>query len=935
MKSRNPADVLASYHKFVATLLTTINRFNKIFKSGDENLQAARFFLMVEFYLNRSSLQTYDSVIKQISYQSLMEMNDIIKEFASILNNMKPIKINDLVMPYMGVPLPGFIKVCSHGHYPLFNESATLPKCPIENCESIPTSKTYFNGIIPYLVLALKDPITAKMMRVGPSKNDPSVIDSFAQGNLFKDRCFETAGKSDLHVYVSLFSDQFSLFTSATTKYNVIIALIDNLPQSERVKKNNRVTIYAYPTSHEEKNNLRDKVENINFDSRFPVGESDVSAFYMIIADHFKTLSDVGFHTYDANLKEMVRVYVHLQAFGGDIPAITLAMGHSGPTAVRPCLYCSIPKSIDTNDKRGVLTARPSDSEGKNSLHQPYDKQWYLNTVEPVLESLRQNSGRFHQPTSAEKSDLGFWAHSAVVHLKTISFPHSFPFDPMNIFFENITLMFYQISTESINDQIVNSDLREFTFSVMEKKIFKRILMTVNQSFDTIFLGSEFKSTRFARGQFDGIKTAQLEVLCYLMPIVHHQLQFNDVFREESSKTLDIWDIFADFSIMIKIANGKIIKRSHLDGIGKSFETLVRDYEFTITHGYKDNFPLCTLPIHLCTHTADIIAMVGPLSQFSGYTVDSYEEYNEDVTSKTSEISEFVTSQAKHQQLLTIAQCLMNSVENAIRIGSTKFSMEAKPFGRTIDSTFKSYQGIVERQIHEELRSKGLTLEETSFKLKEQNNCRFKSITFTGYDITIKLGDLVRLHPSHSDLTVATESFQYCKLLDIVECYDIKVKSQTQSQAAKPKYGRYNQTFIVVVPLPIRYVYSKRNKLTSEPAEKLVRCSYWYKREVVYDKVFVVPLERVANPAYFIHLDNLNELGVRDEINYVYDPYVACRIDINGVFEDVLTRDLDVDINSHLVEPFKEAGLGDLVKENKRRLGNSKVSDFFEDLSLD
>lgn len=407
-----------------------------------------------------------------------------------------------------------------------------------------------------YLVLALKDPKKAKLLRLGPSRNDSNVIDSLLQGNLFQNRCFETPGTSDLHVYVSLFSEEISFLSKRHIKYNAIVALIDNLPYSERIKKGNRVIIYAFRNYREREkkkkkdtNNEEGMGENVNFHNKSSVEATDISAFYKIAADHFKVLSDVGFETYDASKMKNVRVYVHLRAFGGDLSSISSIMGHDGPKATHPCFYCSIPQSIDSNKKKGVITAIACGPEGQHLFHQLYDMQWYLNRIEPLLESHRQKSPyeEYTQLTPAERRDLSFRTYSDVVHLKSISFPHSFPFDPINVFFENITLMFYQISTGSSMDQIAEPNLKDFTFSKKEKEILLRMLDIVNDRFNSRTLKFSFPSEEIAAGKFEDVNAAQLEVLCYLMPIFHHQLQVANPSPEAYSLTLYLWDLFADF----------------------------------------------------------------------------------------------------------------------------------------------------------------------------------------------------------------------------------------------------------------------------------------------------------------------------------------------------------------------------------------------------
>ena len=100
-----------------------------------------------------------------------------------------------------------------------------------------------------------------------------------------------------------------------------------------------------------------------------------------------------------------------------------------------------------------------------------------------------------------------------------------------------------------------------------------------------------------------------------------------------------------------------------------------------------------------------------------------------------------------------------------------------------------------------------------------------------------------------------------------------------------------------------------RNRLTTDSQEKLARCNYLYSSEVDYGKILVFPLNRIANTAYKIILKGLNNQGMQEVMFYVYHSYVSCCINVNSAIEDVLTRDLNVDLNKHLLRYFDEEEL--------------------------
>jgi Transposase family tnp2 len=188
----------------------------------------------------------------------------------------------------------------------------------------------------------------------------------------------------------------------------------------------------------------------IHIDNIIPVGivpgpkkPVDMDSFLWPLIEELNQLQ-LGIRAYDGLKRELFLLRAFLIHAFGDIPAISMLMCMKGHNGFSPCRMCKI-TGVSVPGSRGTTLYVPLDrSRHPGILDSPSNIRAYDPSALPLRseeEMLRQGEEVMLAPTKGRSDNLsrtyGIKGVPLLAELKSLSFPHSFPYDFMHLMWEN------------------------------------------------------------------------------------------------------------------------------------------------------------------------------------------------------------------------------------------------------------------------------------------------------------------------------------------------------------------------------------------------------------------------------------------------------------------------------------------------------------------
>ena len=173
-----------------------------------------------------------------------------------------------------------------------------------------------------------------------------------------------------------------------------------------------------------------------------PRGPKDMNSFFWPLKLELDKLAE-GVETYDASEDELFILRAFLVYVLGDIPWVTKAMCIKGTNAKCPCRMCYIHGIRDASKKHGgvyyiPLTVPRSLRESNQALSYDVSNLPLRQSHEFVSGWAHICSGRTKGEQEKRKMALGLSGLSIFTTISSIDMVHSFPYEGMHLFFENI-----------------------------------------------------------------------------------------------------------------------------------------------------------------------------------------------------------------------------------------------------------------------------------------------------------------------------------------------------------------------------------------------------------------------------------------------------------------------------------------------------------------
>jgi hypothetical protein len=169
----------------------------------------------------------------------------------------------------------------------------------------------------------------------------------------------------------------------------------------------------------------------------------DMDSFQWPLIEELKQL-ELGVRAYDGLKRELFLLRAFLILVFGDIPAVSMLMCMKGHNGFSPCRMCKI-TGVRAPGSRGTTLYVPLDrSRHPDVRKSPSNIRTYDPLSLPLRseeEMLRQGEEVMLAPTKVKSDDLsrtyGIKGIPLLAELKSLSFPHSFPYDFMHLIWEN------------------------------------------------------------------------------------------------------------------------------------------------------------------------------------------------------------------------------------------------------------------------------------------------------------------------------------------------------------------------------------------------------------------------------------------------------------------------------------------------------------------
>jgi Transposase family tnp2 len=341
-----------------------------------------------------------------------------------------------------------------------------------------------------------------------------------------------------------------------------------------------------------------------------PSQPKDLDSFLIPFLEELKLL-EIGVPAYDGHTQTTFTLKAHVVLITGDTPAVSKLFHLSGHNAKHPCRACKIKGSpfqisFEKKNKQIGHTTQyyfplPQDTiavkRGISSIN--------LDKLPHRTHDEYQADGEAVQNGIANPIDSGVKGISPFITLKTISFPHSVPFDVMHL----VYIGFVRDLCGLLNGTFFKEKKLDFSMSdeMMSIKEWEQL------GIDMDGIGAPVSWGRFPRNiakYIKGFKAEELQnfLLHYLLP-----LSFKRV-NATTYRALQRLVLTMSLAVSMELTHGEI------DEIENHLTLFVKWYYDTFYQHNANLLPVCKYTVHCLLHSVQDVRNWGPASYFWQYS---------------------------------------------------------------------------------------------------------------------------------------------------------------------------------------------------------------------------------------------------------------------------------------------------------------------------
>jgi hypothetical protein len=340
-----------------------------------------------------------------------------------------------------------------------------------------------------------------------------------------------------------------------------------------------------------------------------------------------------GVRAFDVAQSELFALRAYLILVFGDIPAMSMVMCIKGHNGFCPCRMCHIkglriPNSCATTHYVPLDQSRHPDVQHNNAAIQKYDpSQLPLRTHADYIEQGRQVQFASNDTEFKKLSkQFGVKGVSILMHIPSIYYPSSFPYDFMHLVYEGVIKNLVMLWTGNFKGLDEGNGSYE-----LSPKVWEAIGRATAASGSTIPLSFGARPPNVADDKSATTADTWSFWMLYLGPVLLSRRFKNEVYFKH----------FVELVTLIQTCLQFEITKDEILTLRAGFEKWVEKYERYVSHIYYSNtlklwqgrlyyqyspsrLSACPITIHALLHIADSIQDAGPVWTYWTFPTERY-----------------------------------------------------------------------------------------------------------------------------------------------------------------------------------------------------------------------------------------------------------------------------------------------------------------------